>query len=263
MNATTRSPHELNLGARVLARADAAGRYQARLARSRDEVRAAQTLRFLVFNVELNEGLEQSYATCRDADPFDDVCDHLIVTDTRTGDVVGTYRLQTGAMAAANRGYYSAGEFDFAPFEPMRPQLIELGRACVHSQHRNLAVLGLLWKGIAAYARERGGRWLVGCSSLSTLDPAVGAAAWSQLMRKHLAPEPWRTLPLPELRCPLDKIQEQPVHVPKLLSAYLSLGATICGPPAVDREFKTIDFLTLLDLDALPESAARRVLGAA
>lgn len=261
MNATTAHPTELNLGSRVLARADAAGRYQARLARDRDDVRAAQTLRFLVFNVELNEGLEQSYATCRDADPFDDVCDHLIVTDTRTGDVVGTYRLQTGAMAAANRGYYSAGEFDLAPFEPMRAQLIELGRACVHSQHRNLAVLGLLWKGIAAYARERGGRWLIGCSSLSSLDPAVGAAAYSQLMRQHLVPEARRILPLPAWRCPLDQLAARPVPIPKLIAAYLSLGAKICGPPALDREFKTIDFLTLLDLEDLPDGAAKRVTG--
>ncbi len=255
MNATLPHPIPTTLGSRVLARGGLAGRYAARLARDGAELRAAQTLRFLVFNVELNEGLDASYATCRDADPFDEVCDHLVVEERATGEIVGTYRLQTGAMAAANRGFYSAGEFDFAPLAPMGAQLVELGRACVHSQHRNIAVLALLWRGIAGYARERGGRYLVGCSSLPTVDPAVGAAAYSQLMRAQLAPEPWRTTPLPAYHCPLDKIAAEPVRLPRLLSGYFSLGAKICGPPALDREFHTIDFLTLMDLDTLPSGA--------
>lgn len=162
------------LGDRVLARGKAENHYAARLASSVEDVRAAQTLRFLVFNLELNEGLEQSFATLRDADPFDEICDHLLVEDRRTGEVVGTYRLQTGLVAAQNLGYYSAQEFDLSPFEGLRPQVIELGRACVHSQHRNLTVLSLLWKGIASYARARGGRYLTGCSSLSSQDAAVG-----------------------------------------------------------------------------------------
>lgn len=254
MNATLAQPKTSTLGSRVLARGGLAERYQLRLARDRADLLAAQTLRFLVFNVEMNEGLEASYATCRDADPFDEVCDHLVVEDRLTSDIVGTYRVQTGAMAAANRGFYSAGEFDLAPFAPLGTQLVELGRACVHSQHRNIAVLSLLWRGIASYARERGGRFLVGCSSLPTVDPAVGAAAYSQLMRAHLAPAPWRTVPLPAYQCPLDQIAAEPVRIPRLLSGYFSLGAKICGPPALDREFHTIDFLTLMDLEALPTS---------
>jgi putative hemolysin len=126
--------------------------YSVRLARTAREVRGAQALRFDVFNLELNEGLEQSFATGLDADSFDDVCDHLIVEHLPTGDVIGTYRLQTGASAAAKLGYYSAQEFDFAPFESVRAEMIELGRACVHQMHRNMSVLGLLWRGISDYA---------------------------------------------------------------------------------------------------------------
>src|SRR5579863_413795 len=112
--------------------------YRVRLAASQTDVRAAQLLRFVVFNLELREGLEQSYATCLDADAFDPICDHLLVEDTRTNEVIGTYRLQTGPKAAANLGYYSAQEFDFTPYEKYRSEIIELGRACVHSDHRNL-----------------------------------------------------------------------------------------------------------------------------
>src|SRR5437762_2551411 len=153
--------------------------YTARLARGVGEIRAAQALRFAVFNCELNEGLAESIATGLDADAFDEACDHLLVEHVPTGKIVGTYRLQTGLTAAANRGYYSEQEFDFHPFESIRSELIELGRACVHQQHRNLVVLGLLWKGIADYAREHGGRHLCGCSSITSQDPVVGVLAYA------------------------------------------------------------------------------------
>jgi len=235
--------------------------YTTRLARDGSELQAAQALRFAVFNLELNEGLAESLATGLDADPFDEVCDHLLVEHVPTGDIVGTYRLQTGLTAATHRGYYSEQEFDFRSFERVRGQLIELGRACVHRQHRNLVVLGLLWKGIAEYAHERGGRYLCGCSSITSQDPAVGASAYTELCRKHLAAAAWRTQPRPDFECPLDQLADEPPKIPKLLRAYLSMGAKICGPPALDRQFKTIDFLTLLDLHSIPALVRSRFLG--
>jgi putative hemolysin len=235
--------------------------YATRLARSEDEVRAAQALRFQVFNLELNEGLEQSYATGRDEDPFDAACDHLIVEHLPSATIVGTYRLQTGHNAAAHRGYYCAQEFEFDVFEPLRAEMIELGRACVHPQHRNLVVLGLLWKGIADYALQHGGRYLFGCSSITSQDPAAGASAYADLCRKHLAQPQWRTQPLAAYDCSFSELAAEPVTIPKLLRAYLTLGAKICGPPALDRQFKTIDFLTLLDLETLHPLARQRFLG--
>jgi len=235
--------------------------YVTRLACNMEEVHAAQVLRYQVFNVELNEGLERSHRTGVDEDPFDAICDHLLVEHLSSGQIVGTYRMQTGLKAAENLGYYCAQEFEFQVFEPIRAAMIELGRACVHRQHRNLAVLGLLWKGIADYARLHGARYLFGCSSIASQDPAVGASAYSGLCRKHLAPALWRTRPLPEYDCSLGQLAVQAVKIPKLLRAYLSLGAKICGPPALDRQFKTIDFLTLLDLESLPALARQRFLG--
>jgi putative hemolysin len=231
--------------------------YRLRLAEGDRDVRAAQLLRFIVFNLELNEGLEQSYATCLDADAFDPICDHLIVEDMRSNEVVGTYRLQTGTVAANNHGYYSAQEFDFSALEPLRNEIVELGRACVHMDHRNLAVLTLLWKGIAAYAGARGSRYLVGCSSITSQEPAVGIAAYRALS-SFLVDEQFRTNPLPAYDCGEGHAEIQSPKIPKLLSAYLALGAKICGRPAIDREFKTIDFLTFLDLQSLsPKNVAR------
>jgi putative hemolysin len=234
--------------------------YATRIARNAEDVRAAQALRFEVFNLELNEGLEQSFASGLDVDPFDAVCDHLVVEHKPTGRIVGTYRLQTGANAAANLGYYCAQEFRFEVYEPLRGEVIELGRACVDRQHRNLVVLGLLWKGIADYAKENGGRYLVGCSSLTAQDPAVGASAYADLCRKHLVVPDLRTSPTPPYECSLAQLAEEPVTIPKLLRAYLTLGAKICGPPALDRQFKTIDFLTLVDLHTLHPLARQRFL---
>lgn len=245
-------------GNRVASRTPA--QYAARLAVVRADIARAQRLRFEVFNLEMAEGLKESYATGLDQDAFDEVCDHLIVEELGSGSVVGTYRLQTGATAGEKRGYYSEQEFDFRPYEAARSQIIELGRACVHADHRNFTVLSLLWKGIAAYARERGARYLIGCSSLTSQDPRDGASMYRQLSKNYLAEPAWQTQPQGAYACPLDKEAEPPPRIPKLLAAYLSIGARICGPPAIDREFKTIDFLTVMDLATLPPHVVQRYL---
>jgi putative hemolysin len=241
--------------------ASVSARYSARLARSIDEVRAAQRLRFEVFNLELNSGLAQSHATGLDSDAFDAVCDHLIVEHVPTRQVVGTYRLQMGSSAAKNLGYYCAMEFEFSVFESLQNEIVELGRACVHRRHRNLIVLGLLWKGIADYATDRGCRYLIGCSSIASKDPAVGASAYFELCRNHLVELAWRTKPLPAYECALTTVARANVPIPKLLRAYMSIGVKICGPPALDRHFSTIDFLTFVDVNMLSPLARSRFFG--
>jgi putative hemolysin len=237
-----------------------ANAYRTRLATSLADIRAAQRLRFEVFNVELREGLQGSWATRLDVDRFDEACDHLLVEQVATGAVVGTYRLQTGAMAAAGHGFYSAQEFEFAPFERFGGEVVELGRACVHEQHRKMNVLNLLWRGIARYARERGSRYLVGCSSLTSQDPALGHAMFEKIAATHLADGPFRTVPRPAFVLPEAAPLADCPEPPRLLRAYLSVGAKICGSAALDREFGTIDFLTLLNLDDLPAATHHRFM---
>ncbi len=229
--------------------------YRLRLSSCAADLQAAQMLRFLVFNLELHEGLTQSFATCLDADEFDPVCDHLLVEELASGAIVGTYRLQTGQRAQSERGYYSAREFELAPFEPLRDQMLELGRACIHRDHRSFTVLSLLWHGIAEYAQQHGARYLFGCSSLTSQDSSVGAATWRRLS-PHVTPPQRRIEPVPAFACALDRVASEPPKIPKLLAAYLNLGAQVCGPPAIDRAFGTIDFLTLFDLQE-PQQARR------
>src|SRR6266704_1203072 len=239
----------------------ARGVYQLRFAESREDLEAAFRLRFLVFNLELNEGLESAYKTGCDSDEFDKTCDHLIVVHLPSRQVVGTYRLQTGRVAGSNLGYYSEREFDFSLYEPIRNSLVELGRASIHRDHRSFEVLTLLWRGIASYALQRNARYLVGCSSLTSQCPQEGSDMYCRL-KEFLAEPVLRTSPRPGFRIPIsDAIPETPrINPPRLLRAYLSIGAQICGEPAMDREFKTIDFLTLLDLTKLCSSARFRFL---
>lgn len=223
---------------------------------------AAQRLRYEVFNLELHEGLSSAHASGLDSDPFDAICDHLLVTHNESAQVVGTYRLQMGTTAAAQLGYYCEQEFDLRPYEAQRAQIVELGRACIHADHRSFSVLSLLWRGIGQYAQEYGGRYLLGCSSLTSQDPAQARAAYDQL-QAHLAPAHFITKPHDALLCPMDLQATSSFKIPKLLGAYLAMGAWICGVPAIDREFKTIDFLTLIDLHAPGMEQRRKRFGMA
>ena len=252
-------PVTSSAGWRVLSRS--ADRYMLGFAQTREEVLEAQVLRFQVFNLELDEGLAESWALERDEDPFDAVCDHLLVREATTGRVVGTYRLQTGLGALVNRGYYSEQEFDLSPFEAIRTQVIEAGRACVHKEHRNVRVLATLWRGIATYVARHRARYLLGCSSINTQDEAAGIAMGFALAQGASSPGCFRTQPRPEYACRATGPLPTAPRPPPLLRAYLSLGAVICAPPAIDRQFQTIDFLALLDVQDLNPDAAALYLG--
>jgi putative hemolysin len=247
------------------------GRYTLRLAQSVEDREAACRLRFKVFNIELGEGLTTSYTTGLDTDHFDVFCEHLLVEDKHDRRVVGTYRMQSGSTAATNLGYYSEQEFIFAPYEPLRRDILELGRASIDREHRTPEVLTLLWRGIAQYANDMGLRYLIGCSSLNSKDPAEGWLMYRQLENYRVSPE-FVTAPTNAYVCPTEQkvpdaqpspnLQDSssPTNVPKLLKTYLAIGARICAPPAWDCDFGTIDFLTLLDLKLLSSAARNRFL---
>jgi putative hemolysin len=228
------------------------------LANTLEDLIECQRLRYLVFNCELGEGLECSARTGLDRDRFDFICDHLMVRDAATGKLVGTYRMQSGYRAKGNLGYYGEELFDFGPFEKIRGEVLELGRACVRQEYRNTSVLHLLWKGIARYAQRASARYLIGCSSLPSQNENEGTALYETLCEKHLVEPQLRTKPALGHDCAAAGDQFVAPQIPRLFRAYLDISAKICGPPAIDREFKTIDFLTLIDLQRLPERVRRR-----
>ena len=255
------SDTDLRSGEQLPARAVRDGRYEVRFARPA-EIAAIQRLRFEVFNLELGEGLAESFATGRDADEFDKVCHHLVVHETGSDEIVGCYRLQTAAMAAANRGFYSAGLFDLSTLPAaMRERSIELGRACIASSHRSSWVLFLLWKGLAAYVAHHQLRYIFGCCSLTSQDPREASAVLRRLEeRGHLHPR-WRVEPVAGAACPLVPVERAAPSVPPLFRTYLRYGAKVCGPPAIDREFKTIDYLVALDVNTLDRESFELFFG--
>lgn len=237
------------------------GQYAARFARTREELFAALKLRFEVFNLELGEGLQTSFVTGRDMDDFDEQCHHLIVLDTENQDrVVGTYRMQTSEMARAGNGLYSDGEFELSklPAEVLNDS-IELGRACVAQDHRNTAVLFLLWRGLAAYLMHNRKRYLFGCCSLTSQDPVEGLRVMRLLERNGQIDRAFSVTTRPGFECIAgeDALVDQEVRLPKLFQIYMRFGARVCSRPAIDRLFKTIDFLVLFDVKAMDEQSRK------
>lgn len=237
------------------------GRYVARFAQSSEDLLAIQRLRFEVFNLELGEGLEESFATGLDQDIYDLGCHHLMVCIKATGEVVGTYRMQTRAMADAFHGLYTAGEFDLSTLpDEMLENSIETGRACVAKDHRNGRVLNMLWKGLAAYLIGSGKRYLFGCCSLTSQDPHVAKQTYELLSSGSFLHPTLETRPHPQFVCYEPGFEPDPnvtVKLPPLFAGYLRFGAKITGEPALDRDFKTIDFLTLFDIETMDERTLR------
>lgn len=226
--------------------------YRVRFARSPEDLDAIYRLRFEVFNLELGEGLAESYSTGRDTDAFDIQCQHLMVIHEASDRIVGTYRLQVDESARNGIGFYSAAEFELAQLPPaVTHNAIELGRACVAREHRSRNVLFLLWRGLASYVLWNRKRFFFGCSSLTSQDKALGLRTYRYLERRgHVHPEVV-VHPTPDFACVADlpcADEEDGVEIPTLFGIYLRYGAKVLGPPAIDRRFGTIDFLTLLDV---------------
>ncbi|WP_214354761.1 GNAT family N-acetyltransferase, partial [Streptomyces sp. CJ_13] len=224
-----------------------APRYAVRLARDEGEVRAAQRLRHTVFAGELGARLDGPEPGL-DSDAFDAYCDHLLVVEEETEQVVGTYRLLPPERAAVAGRLYSEGEFDLSALAPIRPDLVEVGRSCVHPDHRGGAVIALVWAGLARYMDRSGHNWLAGCCSIPLADGGVlAAAARANVLTRNLAPEEYRVTPHNPWNAEGIAFPDR-VELPALLRGYLRLGAWVCGEPALDVDFGCADLYVLLSL---------------
>lgn len=241
------------------------GRYSLLVSRETDAVRAAQRLRHDVFAVEQGARLAPGTAADegRDEDRFDAFCDHLMVRDDTDGSIVGTYRMLTPEGAAEAGGLYSDTEFDLRRLDPLRPRLVEVGRSCVHPDHRTGTVLSLVWAGMWRYLVLSGHRWLIGCASVPlTADGELPGAVWSLVREKHYAPDERRVVPhRPAPIGPDEGRRAARDRTPPLLRGYLRLGAEIGGAPAIDPDFGVADLLVLLDHTAIDPRWRRYLLG--
>jgi putative hemolysin len=247
-----------------------AGAYRLRFAWTRQDLTAVQALRYRVFNEELGEGLASSAAHGLDADPRDPWFHHLMISHRDTGEVVGTYRLQTAVMAASRHGFYSGSLFELGAVPgAILAEAVEVGRACVDPAHRSGRVLRLLWRGLARYLQWNAKRYLFGCCSLPGTDVDTARDAWRTVHARSALHDRVLVRPRPEVRALPDDGRARPLTTSDAISArltplfdgYLDLGAKVCGAPAVDREFGTTDFLVLLDIRELDEKVYRSLFG--
>ncbi len=234
-------------------------RFVVGLATSKEDVCEAQKLRWQVFAEEMGAHLPSPVPGV-DIDLYDDFCEHLLVRDEATGQVVGTYRILTPEAANEVGSYYSDQEFDLVRLQHLRPRMVELGRSCVHSECRSGGVITLLWMGLAEFMQKRGYDTLIGCASIGMQDGGHNAAAiWRAIKDKHLAPPEWRVFP----RCPLPlaELDAAPAPIiPPLIKGYLRAGAMVCGEPAWDPDFNTADLPILLPMKNLSPVYARHFL---
>ena len=235
-------------------------RYSMLLCTDADSIEAAQRLRHDVFTAEPGYTLAQSSPDAEglDADRFDEHCDHLLVRDDDTGELVGCYRMLPPPGAIAAGGLYTATEFEVSALDPLRPSLVEMGRAVVRDGHRNGAVVLLMWAGILAYLDRSGYDYVAGCVSVPVTDPDGQYPPGSLLRgvrdfvsRRHAAPAQYTVRPYRPVVVDgrgLDDIEPPArVSVPALMRGYLRLGAQVCGEPAHDPAFGVGDFPALLD----------------
>ncbi|HEY2086184.1 MAG TPA: GNAT family N-acyltransferase [Mycobacterium sp.] len=236
-------------------RSSAESRYSLLLSTDPAQVEAAQRLRCDVFSSEPGFALT-GQGDGLDADRFDEHCDHLLVRDENSGQLVGCYRMLTPTGAIAAGGLYTATEFDIRALDSLRPSLVEMGRAVVHNDHRNGAVVLLMWAGILAYLDHCDYDYVTGCVSVAVAGD--GGPPGSQIRgvrdfvsRRHAAPADYRVHPHRPVVIDgrsLDEIEAPPRPViPPLMRGYLRLGARICGEPAHDADLGVGDFPTLLD----------------
>lgn len=251
------------------------GPLEVRLARDRDEVEAAQRLRYVVFYGEMGaEPTAQMRAEQRDFDRYDAFCDHLLVIHHGSGDndeprVIGTYRLLRRSVAERFDGFYTATEFDIAPLLSVPGEVLELGRACVDAEFRSRPTMQLLWRGIATYVNQYSVKLMFGCASLPGTDPMALARTLSYLHYNHLAPEAIRARALPERYVATNILPASQVDataavaeldaratlsaLPPLIKGYLRLGGMIGDGAVIDPVFKTTDVCIIVVTDLLAE----------
>jgi putative hemolysin len=241
-------------------------------ATSTKDIEAAQRLRFRVFVEEMGARIV-ARVPGRDEDSFDPWCEHLIVRDRLTEEIVGTYRILTAERARGHGTFYADTEFDLTRVAALKPSFIELGRACVHPAYRTGATLLLLWQGIAQLMMERNCTHLIGCASVTMRDGGANALAiWRDIAPDHMAPIEHRVFPRHSLltqhpsgtaAVPMAAAAPGMARLPPLLKSYLRMGAWIGGEPAWDPDFNTADFFMLLPLARVAARYARHYRAAA
>lgn len=234
-----------------------------RLARDDRDLKAAQRLRYRVFVEELGgTGPMVDHVARLERDAFDPIFDHLLLIDARLDpedpdNVIGAYRLLPGDRVGDGR-FYSETEYDLAPLRATGRRLLELGRSCVHPDHRGGMAMFHLWNALADYVLERDIEILFGVASFHGTDIAALGPSLAYLHHHHLAPPALRVKAQPDHAqrmdlLPADRIDRRAAMqgIPALIKAYLRLGGFVGEGAWIDRAFNTTDVCLVMDTERM------------
>lgn len=244
--------------------------YMTKIARTDQELRAAQRLRYEVFVQEMGASTNDAgRKSGLEADAFDPYFDHLLLIDQRNPDpdtnVVGVYRLMLDTAARAGIGFYSAAEYDLGLIEGSGRKALELGRSCLHKDHRGGVALGLMWQALAVYVQEKQIEILFGVASFHGTDLNAVSHALSHLHYNHSAPAELQVSALGQTAAPMNVLPKEKVdkrlamqQMPSLIKAYLRLGGVVGQDAFVDHEFNTIDICLIMDTQRMTTASKER-----
>lgn len=236
-------------------------RYTIKFAKTEEEVNAALKLRYQIFKKELNRGFK--FDKNRDKDEYDDQAHHLIVVENDTEDVIGTYRMQTYEQALEGNGFVSEKRFHIDQFpDEVLKSAVEVGRACIHKDHRNGRVLFLLWKGFAGYLTHFNKRYLFGYSAYDSADPAVLWNTYQHLLENNQIHPEYNIEVRDEYKLPEKNKQNNSdeIDIPPLLKNYLDVGCYVCGEPSLDKN-QLAHALILLDVESISDRTRKLFFG--
>ncbi|MFU8812935.1 MAG: GNAT family N-acetyltransferase [Balneolaceae bacterium] len=237
-------------------------RYKAKLAETEEELEKALQLRYQIFYQELGRTFDED--ATHDRDEFDDLCHHLLILTTDSNEVIGTYRMLTAEQLAGGTGFYSSTYYDLSPLhDDIFPKAIEVGRACIHPDHRNGRVLFLLWKGFAAYLQTYNKRYLFGSFGVPANSPAMALRTYQHFKDNGFLH--------PTIQCevkPTYRLNEQsgetevdPAVPPPLLQNYLDIGCCICSGPAYVSHLNLLHVMVYLDVHTISPAVRRMFFG--
>ena len=229
------------------------GQYRLRTAQSLADLKQVFALRYRNFNPFKNDTQNPF-----EWDSYDLNADHIVIEEASSNRICGTYRILCSLFTEK---FYSESEFDLDEFKASPGVKLELGRACIDERDRNGVVMDLLWKGIAQYMNRTNSDYLFGCSSVDTLSATESANLIGAFRGKKHWVDEFEIRPIEEFQFDEDLVETEEAatcEVPSLLKSYFLAGAKVHGQPAIDRDFRCVDFLTILNVAKLNPLFQRR-----
>jgi putative hemolysin len=235
-----------------------------------DELDQVLRLRFEVFFNEFATFRPPKYLMPYDIDGNDFKCDHLIVKEKRSGKIIACYRLISSQRLKKGERYYTESEFNLDDFLKIPGNKLELGRACVHKDHRSGIVVRLLWRGLCEYAAKTQTKYMFGCSSVGRKDFGSMPSLMKSTHANKAFLEDYQVIAqpdfalkhFPELNVDMgfdpNEITSDKKHLNSLLNMYILAGAKVGKDFAYDEEMDCIDIFTVIDFNAMNPAFDRR-----